>query len=165
MNPSAPLKVMCIGTLPGARPATCDPAIDLARTSPAALTRYERERSEEARAEIVLFPQATPTLFEVQPLTAVAWRWVQEGVGETRFHRAFHACCHLYSDERGVEHKAKVEMLGRVPIASDEWLESILDRYGAAAVREVAQVAINRTEAGPRALAPFALPHGLTLAR
>jgi hypothetical protein len=32
-------------------------------------------------------------------------------------------------------------------------------------VREVAQVAMDRAEAGPAALAPFALPRGLMLPR
>ena len=56
MNPASSIRVLCVGTIPGARPATCDPAIDLVRTTAAALTRYERERTDEARAEIVLLP-------------------------------------------------------------------------------------------------------------
>jgi len=165
MNPASSIRVLLVGTVPGARPATCDPAIDLARTSAAALTRYERERSDEARADIALLPDATPVLFEVQPLTSATWRWVQESTGETRSQRAFQAACHAFVDERGVEVRAKVERIGKVELASDEWLDAIFDRFGAAAVREIAQVAIDRAEAGPRALAPFALPRGLMLPR
>jgi hypothetical protein len=52
-----------------------------------------------------------------------------------------------------------------VTIASDEWVEAVFDTFGAGAVREIAQVAIDRAEAGPRALAPFGLPRGLMLPR
>lgn len=166
MSPAVPMRVLLVGTIPGARPATCDPAIDLAKTSPAALTRYERERSDEARAEIVLLPDATPSLFVVQPLTAAALRWVRSASdAETQWQRAFMASCHEYSDERGVDHRAKAEKVGVLTIAADEWLDEVFATYGGAAVREVAQVALDRAEAGPRALAPFALPRGLMLPR
>ena len=164
-HPAATLRVLLVGTVPGARPATCDPAIDLARTTAAALTRYERERTDEARADIALLPDAAPVLFEVAPLTSATWRGVQEATGETRSQRAFQAACHAFTDERGVEVRAKVERIGRVDLAGDDWLDVIFDRFGAAAVREVAQVAIDRAEAGPRALAPCALPRGLMLPR
>lgn len=166
MSPASTIRVMLIGTLPGARPATCDPAIDLAKTSALALTRYERERSEEARAEIVLVPGATPTLFEVQPLSASALRWVRSASdAETQWQRAFMVACHAYVDERGVDHRAKTEKPGLFVVASDEWLDDVFGAYGGAAVREVAQVALDRAEAGPRALAPFGLPRGLMLPR
>lgn len=164
-NPSETLRVILVGTIPGARPATCDPAIDLVATSAAALSRYERERSAEALAEIKLLPGAQASLFAVQPLTSATWRWVQDGIGEGRYQRAFQASCHSYFNEKGVEVKAKVEQVGRATLAVDEWLESVFDLYGGAAVREIAQVAIDRAEAGPRALAPFGLPRGLMLPR
>lgn len=164
-NPSAPLRILLVGTIPGARPATCDPALDVANTPAAALTRYERERSDEARAGLVLLPGASPVLFEVRPLTARSWAWVQEATGEMRAQRAFLASCHRYTDAAGHEHTAKVEAIGKVSLAGDEWLDAIFDRFGAAAVREVAQVAMDRAEAGPAALAPFALPRGLSLPR
>jgi hypothetical protein len=50
-------------------------------------------------------------------------------------------------------------------IASDEWLDHIADLYGNKAINELAAVIIVRREAGPGALAPFALPPGLMLAR
>lgn len=164
-NPSQPLRVILVGTIPGARPATCDPALDLAATTPAALTRYERERSDEARAGLVMLAGMTPVLFEVRPLTARSWAWVQEATGEMRAQRAFLASCHRYTDADGHEHAAKVEQIGKVSLAGDEWLDAIFDTFGAAAVREVAQVAMDRAEAGPGALATFALPRGLTLPR
>jgi hypothetical protein len=165
MNPAQPLRILLVGTIPGARPATCDPAIDVAATPAAALTRYERERSDEARAAIVLQPGCAPSLFEVRALTARTWAWVQEAPGESRAQRAFLAACHRYTDSDGHEHTAKVETIGKVALAGDEWLDEIFERFGAAAVREVAQVAMDRAEAGPAALAPFALPRGLMLPR
>lgn len=164
-NPSEALRVILVGTVPGARPATCDPAIDVAGTSPAVFSRYERERSVEAAADIKILPGMTPSVFHIQPLTSATWRWVQDSVGEGRYHRAFQAACHSYTNDKGVEVKAKVEQIGRVAIASDEWVEAVFDTYGAGAVREIAQVAIDRAEAGPRALAPFGLPRGLMLPR
>jgi hypothetical protein len=165
MNPSTPLRVLLVGTIPGARPATCDPALDVAATPAAALTRYERERSDDARAALVMLPGASPVLFEVRPLTARSWAWVQEATGEMRAQRAFLAACHRYVDSDGHEHATKVEQIGKVSLASDEWLDEVFERFGAAAVREVAQVAMDRAEAGPVALAPFALPRGLMLPR
>jgi hypothetical protein len=166
MSPSAIIRVLLVGTIPGARPATCDPALDLAKTSPEALTRYERERSDEARAALAIIPDATPALFEVRPLTASALRWVRSADdGETVAHRAFLASCHRYTDSRGVEHAAKVEKPGLFEVAPDAWLDEVFAEYGDAAVREVAKVALDRAEAGPRALAPFALPRGLMLPR
>jgi hypothetical protein len=165
MNPSAPIRVLLVGTIPSARPATCDPAIDLAATSPAALTRYERERSDEARADIVLLPAVAPSLFEVRALTPRTFAWVMEVTGEMRSQRAFLASCHAYTDAQGAEHRAPVEVVGKITLARDEWLDEVWGAYGAAAIREVAQVAIDRAEAGPAALAPFALPLGLMLPR
>ncbi len=164
-NPSQPLRVLLVGTIPGARPATCDPAIDLAATTPAALTRYERERSDEARAALALAPGLSPSLFEVRALTPRTFAWVMEATGEVRSQRAFLASCHAYTDAQGVEHKAPLADVGKIVIARDEWLDDVWEKYGAAAIREVAQVAIDRAEAGPAALAPFALPRGLMLPR
>jgi hypothetical protein len=82
-----------------------------------------------------------------------------------RAQRAFLAACHRYTDADGLEHTAKVEQVGKVSLAGDEWLDEVFERFGAAAVREVAQVAMDRAEAGPVALAPFALPRGLMLPR
>ena len=166
MSPASPVRVLLVGTLPGARPATCDPAIDLAKTTPAALTRYERERSDEARADIVLLPDAQPSLFEVRPLGPAALRWIRSATdAESQWQRAFMVACHAYTDERGHEHTAKVEKIGALTVAADEWLDEVFAAYGGAAIREVAQVALDRAEAGPRALAPFALPRGLMLPR
>ena len=164
-NPSHPLRVLLVGTIPGARPATCDPAIDLAATSPAALTRYERERSDDARSALAMLPGAAPSLFEVKPLTPRTFAWVMEVGGELRTQRAFLATCHRYTDAEGVEHAAPVEAVGKITLARDEWLDDVFAAYGAAAIREIAQVAIDRAEAPPAALAPFALPRGLMLPR
>tara|TARA_R110000868_G_scaffold265054_2_gene523862 strand:- start:808 stop:1305 length:498 start_codon:yes stop_codon:yes gene_type:complete len=165
MNPAQPLRILLVGTIPGARPATCDPAIDLVATTPAALTRYERERSDEARAGLAMLPGATPVLFEVKPLTARAWAWVQSETGERRVQYTIAAACHRYTDADGHEHSAKTEAVGKINIAGDEWVDELFDTFGAAAMREVAKVAMDRAEAGPRALAPFVLPHGLMLPR
>ena len=179
-NPSQPLRVILVGTIPGARPATCDPALDLdarpAETTDAAgnvtkgptvaelLTRYERERTDAARDALPVKPGMRPTLFEVQPLTPAAWRWVLQADGEERAQRAFLVSCHKFTDAQGHEHKASVTQVGRIALASDEWLDEAW-AYGAAAVREIAKVALDRAEAGPSALAPFALPRTLTLPR
>ena len=43
MNPSTPLRVLLVGTIPGARPATCDPALDLVITSDGASVAAAQE--------------------------------------------------------------------------------------------------------------------------
>ena len=164
-NPSLPIRVLLVGTIPGARPVTCDPAIDLAATTSAALSRYERERTDEARAALVMVPGATPSLFDVRPLTPRTHAWVMESQGEQRAQRCFLAACHRYTDAQGAEHAAPTEAVGKITLARDEWLDEVFAAYGAAAIREVAQVALDRAEAGPAALAPFALPRGLMLPR
>lgn len=165
-SPSATLRVLLVGTIPGARPATCDPAIDLAATTPAALTRYERERSDDARNALVMIPGATPSLFDVKALTPRTHAWVMElSDVNLRAQRAISAACHRYTDAQGVEHVAPVEQVGKITLARDEWADELFAAYGAAALREIAQVAIDRAEAPPATLAPFQLPRGLILPR
>ena len=166
MSPADTIRVLLVGTIPGARPATCDPALDLVATTAAALTRYERERSDAARAALVMRPDAQPALFDVRALTPSALRYVRAADdAETRYHRAFLAACHRYVDARGIEHRASVTKPGLFEVADDAWLDEVFAEYGNAAVREIAKVALDRAEAGPRALAPFVLPPGLTLPR
>lgn len=167
MNPSRTLRVMLVGTLPGVHPPTCDPAIDLAARPGALLSAYERTRSEAARAAIPLRPGAQPSLFEVAPLTPAAYRFVRDAVGTTRDHRAFKLSCHRLTDKHGHVHEAKdhggVLEVGKLLEASDDWLDHVAGLYGEAAIREVAKVALDRAEAGPEAIAPFALPPGSML--
>lgn len=162
------IRVACVGSLPGAATPTCDPAFDLSSPGVAELlSRYERTRSDADLAAIPLRPDARPVLFEVSPLTPAGWRFVQDAIGATRDHRAFTVACHAFVDERGVRHEATqhggTESTGAITQARDAWIEHVAGLYGEAAVREVASVAIQRAEAGPRAVAPFALPRGLML--
>lgn len=165
-SPSDIIPVLVIGTVPGARPPTCDPAIDLSAEGIAAkLTRYERERTVEALAEIPMKPGATPTKFYVAPLTAAGWRYVSQVSGDDAAMRAFQLACHRYEFE-GREYVAKVSDVNhRIFVSDDEFFDRAFDTFGAAAIREVGSVAIQRAEAGPRAVAPFALPRGLMLPR
>lgn len=168
MNPAKPCRIVLVHTLPRAKPPTCDPALDLDTTTPEALTRYARERTDEARAALAWKPGTTPVLFEVLPLSSVGWRFVQEEEGDQRAARALALCCHRYTDERGVlveaAHHGGVEQVKPgLAVASESWVEHIHQTFGACAVREIAQVAIDRAEAGPRALAPFVSPRGLML--
>ena len=168
-NPSTPVRVMVVGTTFGVKPPMCDPAINLDACTSAVLTRYERERSDEARAAIPLHPGAQPVLFEVRPLSSGAYRWVQRGENyDERAQRAFRLCCHRYTDDHGTAIDAAtyggvVEASKGVNEAAQEWLDHVHDTFGALTIREVASVAMMRAEAGPRALAPFKLPPGLML--
>jgi len=163
-NPSSPLKVALIGSLP-VHPPTCDPAFDLEKCTPEAVTRYERERSPEALAALPLREGASLSLFDVKPLTAQGYRFVKDVGGATRDHRVFKLCCHSFKDEGGRTHDVRdhggLQTMGNTSEASDSWLEHVASLYGEAAIREVAKVALDRAEAGPRALAPFSLPLGL----
>lgn len=173
MSLAKPLSVILVGTIPGARPPTCDPALDLAAEGAAqALTRYARERSDDARAALPIKAGATPSLFTVLPLTMAGWRFVDTAPTDVeRVQRAFMVACHGYTDERGAEHTAQThggitESGARgFAMASEEWLQHVADSYGTAAIEEVAAIAVQRAKAGPRALAPFDLPRGLMLAR
>lgn len=167
-SPSRLIRVACVGSLPGASAATCDPAFNLTVPGVAELlSKYERTRSEADLAALPLCADARPVLFDVAPLTPAAWRYVQDAIGATRDHRAFTVSCHALTDERGVRHEAAqhggTESTGAITQARDAWVEHVATLYGEAAIREVAAVAIQRAEAGPRALAPFALPRGLML--
>jgi hypothetical protein len=169
-SPSRLLRVVQIGTIPGCVTPTCDPALNLAAPgAPEALSRYERTRSDADRDALPLLPDARPVLFEVSPLTPAAYRFCMDATGATRDHRAFTVACHALTDERGVRHEASAhggtETAGTITQARDAWIEHVASLVGEAAVREVAKVALDRAEAGPRALAPFALPRGLMLPR
>lgn len=167
-SPSRLLRVVQIGTLPGCVTPTCDPAIDLGAPGCAeALSRYERTRSDADREALPLRADSRPVVFEVLPLTPAAYRFAMDAVGATRDHRAFVVACHALTDERGVRHEATahggVDTVGAITQARDAWIEHVASLVGEAAIREVARVALDRAEAGPRALAPFALPRGLML--
>jgi hypothetical protein len=172
LNPSKTIAVVCIGTRQLAADPTCDPAIDLdfqptednPGTLAERLSAYERSRSAEDLARLPLRHGALPVRFEVQPLTAEHRAWVSGGRNDEEMaQRAFRACCHRYVDETDKVREVKVprDEYG----APQSWLESVTDAYGADAFREVAKVALDRSNAGPRALRPFALPHGLMLPR
>ncbi len=170
-NPAAVIPVVLIGSRIGSSAPTCDPAINLdAPGAAAALSRYERERSADALAALPLLPDARPVVFRVSPLSAAAWRVAGEREGASRLQILVALGCHEYTDERGVEHKAAqhggvTSPRNGIAIAADEWVDHIHDAFGEDAVAELAKVIADRTEAGPRALAPFRLPRGLMLAR
>lgn len=174
--PNAPLWIAQIGTLPGAVPPTCDPAFDL--TAPAAvgggslrqaLSDYEQSRSPEDLARLPIKPGQRPALFEVKPLVPAALRFAREATSDAmRAHRAFLCVCHAIKDADGHDLRADdfgpVKDLGRgLRQASDEWLDHVAGIYGNDALVEVATVAFERADAGPRALRPFALPRGRML--
>ncbi len=164
-NPARPLKIVLIGTLPAVYPPTCDPALDLSKCKPESISRYERERSPEAFAELALKDGARPSIFEVSPLTPSGYRFVKDVGGAVRDHRAFKLGCLAFMDEDGRRHEAKdhggVTTQAGASEATDTWIEHVASLYGEAAIREVAKVILDRAEAGPRALAPFSLPLGL----
>lgn len=173
-SPSAPLHIILVGTRPGATPPTCDPALNLdAPGISQALTRYERERSDEARAALPLLPDARPSVFVVQPMTPAMARYAASAPNdEARAQWIFGAVCHAFTDESGREHHARDHGGGLTStgpkgfdVAADEWIDHVAGLYGLDGIREVASVARARAEAGPRALAPFRLPPGLMLAR
>lgn len=170
-NPTSTIPVVLVGSRIGSASPTCDPAIDLdASGAPAKLTRYERERSAEALADLPLKPDHRPVTFRVAPLSAAAWRVANERSGPAFNHVLVALACHAYTDERGVERKAEAHGSINAPrpgvaIAADEWVDHIHDAFGEDAIAEIAKVIVDRTEAGPRALAPFRLPRGLMLAR
>jgi hypothetical protein len=174
--PNAPLRIIQLGSLVGANPPTCDPALDLSAPARgdnpslrAALSDYEATRSPEDLARLPVKPGMALTLFEARPLVPAALRWAREAPSEAmRAHRAFLCVCHTYTDADGNERRAEefgaIKDLGRgMRQASDEWLDHVAESYGNDAVVEVATVAFERADAGPRALRPFALPRGRML--
>lgn len=160
-NPSDPIAVVLIG-----RPAN-DPALNLDDpNAPKLLSAYERSRSEADRLALPLLPGQKPALFTLKPLSAAGVRFVKESpVDEVRAQRAVLVACHEFKDERGIDHKAAdhgrlVEVDKRFVVASDEWLDHLLETFGNAAIAELAAVVLQRAEAGPRATTPFRLPRG-----
>lgn len=145
----------------------CDPAIDLdADGVTAALSAYQRSRSDEDRAKVPLKPGGRPALFTIQRLSQGALRYVmngRNGVEQAQF--AVLVGCHRFTDADGREHAARVTTDHALAYADDAWLERIGDEYGAAAVQEIGTAVIQWTQASKRALAPFGSVPGLVLAR
>jgi len=167
-SPSATLDIALVGATPGA--TNCDPALDLAAPGVAQkLTAYERGRTPEALAALPLVKGGRLTTFRVRPLTSAGVRVVMGDTGPRRAQNAVCVACHEFTDSDGVTHKAAdhggLVTSGVLSIATDEWLDFIADRYGYKAINEIASVIILRAEAGPAAVAPFALPLGLMLPR
>ena len=179
-NPSTLLWIVQIGTLARAEPPTCDPALDLdGQVAPVdgedapptlteLLTQYERTRDPALAARLPVHPGQQLVQLAVGPLTAAAYRWASEVTGVSRAQRAFLACCTCFKDGEGMEHHAAKfgasRELGRgIRMASEAWLDHVQDTLGASVVDEVAAVALERAKAGPRAVAPFSLPAGLSL--
>ena len=173
--PNQPLWIVQIGTLPGAVPPTCDPALDLTAKATdggslrQALSDYEASRSPEDLARLPIKPGAAPVRFEVKPLVPAALRFAREASSDAmRAHRCFLCVCHAIKDSDGNDLRAEdfgpIKDLGRgMRQASDEWLDHVATLFGNDAVTEVATVAFERADAGPRALRPFALPRGRML--
>ena len=104
----------------------------------------------------------------VQPLTSAGVRVVMAESGARRAQYAVQLACHSFVDAEGWAQAADhggLQALGKLSLASDEWLDHLADRYGHKAVSELASVILQRAEAGPSAVAPFGLPLGLMLAR
>lgn len=172
MNPSTPLRVMLVGTIPGASPPTCDPAIDLdSPNAGAALTAYERSRSPETLAAIPLKPGMQPVLFTVMPLTTRGMCIVSGSGNEASQECASVLIgCHEYMDAKGVtiraaDHGGISEISKGIAYASDDWADYIADTFGFVAIRELASVIRNRAAGGRDAVRGFSLPRGLLLAR
>lgn len=145
-----------------------DPAIDLdAPGIGAALSEYQRTRSDDARARIPLRKGMRPAEFIITRLSQHALRFARSGrtpAESAQF--AVLAGCHTFVDASGVEHRARVTSDGGAPpIASDEWLAEIGDEYGGAAVDEIGHAIIQWSMAPRRALDPFGSVPGLMLAR
>lgn len=170
MNPSTPLDVALVGVTPGA--SNCDPAINLnAPNAAALLSAYERSRSDADRLALPLMPDGRLMLFRLQPLTAAGVRMAMEATGIRRLQNAVLVACHEVTDAKGVTHKASdhggLQTFGKLSVASDEWLDFITMELGLGgkAVSELGSIVVLRAEAGPSAVAPFALPLGLMLPR
>ncbi len=150
--------------------ATHDPALDTSVTGAAALlSRHERERSEESVKALPLKPGVTPVVFRASRLASRAAAFVASAEGEARTLRAILCGCHEYTDARGLPVTAKdhggIETSGKIPLASDEWYEHLYEEFGLVALREIAAVIVQASEAPASALDPFALPPGLMLPR
>ncbi|MDB4930529.1 MAG: hypothetical protein JWM10_3013 [Myxococcaceae bacterium] len=173
INRSAVLSVMLVATVSLQEDSlSSDPAINLgAKGVSEALTRYARTRSDEDRAKVPMLPNQRPTLFKLSPMSVAAVRWCKQVTGEERAQRVVACICHEFVDEKGTDHRAadfgKIyeEEKSRFAVAPDEWLQHIADLHGNGALRELAQVALDRAEASPRALSPFRLPAGSMLPR
>lgn len=170
-SPHQPIDVVLIGTTPEARDPLCDPAVNLgAKGIREALSRYERERTPEALAEVPMHEGKRPVMFRVEPLTNAALQVVESQPSQPmRDAMAFLLSCFSYTDERGARREAvefgKVDRVRDYPVGPDAWLEHVAGEFGGVAVAELASVAVDRARAGRRALAPFALPRGVMLPR
>ena len=171
LNPSIAIDVALVGVTPLSG-TNCDPAFDANAPGAAAkFSAYERERTPEALAALPRKPDARPALFRLQPLTGAGVRVLNEGTPSParRAQIAVQIACHFFVDADGGEHKVAdhggTQPLGKLALAGDEWIDHIADLYGEKAIAELASVVIQRREAGPGALAPFALPPGLMLPR
>lgn len=173
INRTALLSIMLISTVSLQDDSlSSDPAINLdAPGVSEALTRYARSRSEADRAKVPLRPDTRPSLFQLRPMSVAAVRWCKQVTGEERAQRIVACACHEFTDEAGHAHlatdhgKIYEEEKARFAVASDDWLQHLADLYGNGAIRELAEVALTRAEAGPRALSPFRLPPGSMLPR
>ncbi len=153
-----------------ANAGTHDPALDTSVSGAALLlSRHERERSEESVKALPLKAGATPVVFKARRLGARELAFVNSANDDRRTLYAVQVGCHEYSDERGLAVCAKdfggIDTSNKIPIASDEWVDKLHDTFGMIALREIASVVIQASEAPPSALDPFALPHGLMLPR
>jgi len=144
-----------------------DPAVDFdAEGIGAILAAYQRTRSDEDRARVPLRAGMTPAQFEIQRVNQAAMRWIR--IGQTpldQCQRALLVGCHAYADEKGAERRARATKQESFVLADDEWLDTIADAFGGAAVLEIGAAVIQWSEARKAALAPFGSVPGLVLAR
>lgn len=137
-----------------------DPAIDRAHPkAQLAVSEYDRSRSPAALEALraCLLPGRTLREFHLSPLTLDGLSWATEGTdpnGLERAVRAFQCSCFLIVD--GGE-RLTAEMIANreTPQASRAWVEKIVRRFGANAVRELGALALRRAEVTADAVDPF----------
>lgn len=145
----------------------CDPAIDIdAPGASAALSAYQRSRSEEDRAKLPLRAGMRPALFTIARLSQSSMRFVMAGANTLeQAQQAVLVGCHRFTMPDGTEHRAAVTAAGgNIALAEREWLDVIADEFGASAIVELGTAILQWTQAPKRALTPFGSVPGLVLA-
>lgn len=173
-NRTSPLLVALVTTVTLREDSlTCDPALDLEHPDAGELLSiYAGTRAPADLAKLPLKKGGVLSLYNTLPLNSSALRFVKSALSqETRTQWLVQVGCHEFTDEKGDAHKASQH--GKLTdsadrkfkVASEDWLDFLRERLGSAGIDELAQVILDRSEASPRALAPFGLPPGSTLPR
>jgi len=137
-----------------------DPAIDKAHPkAQLAVSEYDRSRSPAALAALreCVLPGRTLREFHLSPLTLDGLSWATEGTdpnGLERAVRAFACSCFLIVAD-GERVTAEMIANRETPQASRAWVEKVVRRFGANAVRELGALALRRAEVTADAVDPF----------